>query len=541
MRSISICLVAGLTLTACSDDVSERMLAIEGMGVVVAQVYLDENGNGDPDPVVDSPASGVRVALLLEGAVDTVATAVSGSSGTVVIPGVPIGRYRLAIAGAALGDSLQLSGASDTAAYVVSGDSVRLQVGMTWRLVSSAELDSVPAGRRVFVEGVALHDWAAFGDSTLHVADAAGVARAVRVRPSPVKAGDSVRVSGRQRDVGGVVVDEAQVFTIGGSAVVQPRAVTTALAAAAAQHDLRGRLVSISDAAVLDTTLLASGDHAYRVDDGSGPLDLVIDRHTPITIGFVADYQDHRLDATGILVADANGDWVLKPRQNEDVDVLPYEQPPLPDNDTLYTTDFADYPGGLAPPHWTVEWDPTPHFRVQREPSATGGKVLEWSATGISRNRFGLAFDPFRDARDQEVYTEARVNFAIAPPHEPAYMGVAAVRMSGTGADEHGYVINLTVRQNGTRGTVLATWIGGAYTELASLPYDWQDGVWYSVRLQAVGTDIRARVWPRGDAEPALWHLQATQGTYETGAPGVPQHDPGEVQWDVWQATIFDR
>lgn len=203
--------------------------------------------------------------------------------------------------------------------------------------------------------------------------------------------------------------------------------------------------------------------------------------------------------------------------------------------DTAGWTDFSEYATGAQPADWTQTWDPTAFFAVADEAGATGGKVLQWSATGQSRNRWALAYDGMGDRTDQSVYTEFRVR-SLGGGTSTYYMGAAAVRISGTAADERGYaVFFVTVPSSGAKAVVLSTWASGAYVQLGSYTLDWQLDAWYSVRLEAVGTTIRARVWPRGDAEPAGWTLSATDTRYSAGRAGVSHHDNGTVQWDVWQ------
>ena len=205
--------------------------------------------------------------------------------------------------------------------------------------------------------------------------------------------------------------------------------------------------------------------------------------------------------------------------------------------DTLMSTDFAEYAPGAQPAGWTQMWDPTPHFVVADEAGATGGRVLQWSATGQSRNRWALAYDGLGERTDQAVYTEFRVR-SLGGGTSAYYMGSAAVRVGGTASDERGYALFfVTVPSSGAKAVVLSTWSAGAYVQLGSYTTDWQMDAWYSVRLEAVGTTIRARVWPRGGTEPGTWHLSATDTRYASGRPGVSHHDNGTVQWDVWEAT----
>jgi len=196
---------------------------------------------------------------------------------------------------------------------------------------------------------------------------------------------------------------------------------------------------------------------------------------------------------------------------------------------------------GAPPSGWTQIWDPTPYFLIAAEPTVPSGKVLQWSATGQNRNRWGLAFNGLGDITDQEVYTEVRAQVAVVP--DVSYMGSAAVRMSGTATDEHGYAVffvnDVTRAPGSQRYLVLATWVNGYYNELANYPLAWQENTWYSVRLRALGQQISARIWSRGTSEPTTWHLDAWNQSYASGRPGVANHDNGTVQWAQWTASVL--
>ncbi|HEU0052470.1 MAG TPA: PIG-L family deacetylase, partial [Longimicrobium sp.] len=218
--------------------------------------------------------------------------------------------------------------------------------------------------------------------------------------------------------------------------------------------------------------------------------------------------------------------WRTYARTDSSVVVPPVAPPP---SGTAWSTSFASYPTGVAPAGWSQPWDPGPGWAVADEPSAVGGKVLRWQTTAASRNRWGLAFDGFGDVANQSVYTELRVT-PLASAGNAAYMGTAAVRMGGSGNDEHGYALYFVHNPAaGARSVVLATWTNGAYNQLQDWPLAWTDGTWYSVRLEALGGHIRARVWPRGDAEPATWPVDVYDTRYPTGRPGVSNHDNGTV------------
>ena len=205
-----------------------------------------------------------------------------------------------------------------------------------------------------------------------------------------------------------------------------------------------------------------------------------------------------------------------------------------------HSTEWSEYVVGTQPAGWTQLWDATPYFQVASEPSVASGKVLQWSGTQ-PRNRWALVYDAFGDIGDQEVLTDFRARTLSAAAAEPLYfLGTAAVRVSGTASDEHGYAIFFVHEPpTGQRYLALATWVNGFYQPLDSYALNWQLDTWYSVRLQAVGTRIRGRIWPRGTTEPTSWQLDAVDVNYSSGRPGVSQHDDGTVQWARWTASIL--
>src|SRR5690606_6104546 len=187
-----------------------------------------------------------------------------------------------------------------------------------------AEVRDQPLGSCIFVYGVALNAWGTFGDSTLHVTDGTGAIRATRVQQSAVTVGDSIRLLGLvTTGTGGHrVLSNAQVAQIYRPAIQQPVPIvlTTATAARAngGQHD--AALVSIKNASILSASTTASGDRLVTVNDGSGPLDILIDASTGINTSQLVGGA-FLTQATGVLVPVAANTWQLKPRFDQDLEL----------------------------------------------------------------------------------------------------------------------------------------------------------------------------------------------------------------------------
>jgi len=217
----------------------------------------------------------------------------------------------------------------------VTGVLVPNEAGNAWRLkprsssdiqvdyreVTVAQARSQPVGQLVLIRGVALNRWNAFGDGSVHVADATGAIRALNVPQSTVQAGDSVRAVGRIAIQDGQPVLAGATIFAGGPAPqpIQPQPVLTATAANAAGGALDAALVRIDNATILSVSQTGNNDRLLRVDDGSGALDVLV--HAVTGISFADLVPQGVLTATGVLVAMPGGTWQLKPRSNQDVSV----------------------------------------------------------------------------------------------------------------------------------------------------------------------------------------------------------------------------
>jgi hypothetical protein len=191
----------------------------------------------------------------------------------------------------------------------------------TYPTVSVAEARSLEVGRTVYVRGHALNGWITFGDSTVHVADPTGAIRVLRLPATTLFAGDSIRV------LGTVAVRNAQPVLIAGNAVVlqagvglpAPDSVTTAVAAGAEAGSRDAAQVAVSGTISASETN-GAGDLVLTIDDGFGPLFVVLD----VDVGFpTADYEvGVQVRVRGVLVpASAGTHWQLKPRVLADIAV----------------------------------------------------------------------------------------------------------------------------------------------------------------------------------------------------------------------------
>ena len=67
----------------------------------------------------------------------------------------------------------------------------------------------------------------------------------------------------------------------------------------------------------------------------------------------------------------------------------------------------------------------------------------------------------------------------------------------------------------------LVKYTNGFRTELARVNSDFHSDLDYLVRLEAKGTELRARVWPAGEVEPEEWQITASDSDHSSGAPAL--------------------
>ena len=315
-------LSALVLVAACDNAGASRSLGITATGIVRGFVYFDANGSRTFD-AGDTPFAGARVRLVSPIARDTLVRAVTGADGTFRLTGVPVGSYALVLDPASVGDSVAIVSLSATAVTLLPGDSVEVEGSVSFPIHAASEVRTLALGTRVFVTGVALHARETFSDTLLHVVDTSGAIRATRVRPSPVVAGDSVRVRGIVAvRAGQRVLDDVTVFVLGPTFIPTLSTVTSAAATTASGGTLDAALVRVLGATVSDTATVG-GNLTMTVSDGSGALTVVLDRaadatfRAPFPAGLYVPTST--FDIIGVLVPTGTGTWRLRPRSALDL------------------------------------------------------------------------------------------------------------------------------------------------------------------------------------------------------------------------------
>lgn len=302
---------------ACDNAGAYRTVGITATGVVRGFIYFDANGSGTND-LADAPLAGVKVALVTPVSGDTVFRATTGLDGTFRAVAIPIGSYDIVVDTTTIGDGAAVVGVAFGELSLRPSDSLSVEVAVSYPSMTTLQVRAAALGTRVFVGGVAFHARATYSDTLLHMADTSGALRAMRVRPTAVVAGDSIKMRGRValRD-GQKVLDDVTVYVVGATFLPPVSTVSTLNASTAGAGAQDAALVRLLDAVVTDTATVL-GSLTVTVDDGTGPLTVVLDRvadiafRPPYAVGSLA--AGARYDILGVLVPNGAGAWVIRPR-----------------------------------------------------------------------------------------------------------------------------------------------------------------------------------------------------------------------------------
>ncbi len=313
-RALGVILIA-----SCDNAGQESILDITSTGTVVGGVFFDVDGSGSRDSS-DLNLPGIRVGLVFaRGNQEFAASAVTRGDGTFQVNDVPVGSYTFVVDSSTLGDTAQVARIDTSAVDVLPNDTVAVQVIVSFPTFGGTNISQLPTGTRVFIQGVALNQVQAFGDTTLHVADTSGAIRVADVRGDPVATGDSVRVSGTVATRGTeFLLRNGRVTRLGIGNLPAADSISTSVAALADSSRFNSALVRIAGATVTDTATV-DGNFVVGIDDGTGRLTMILDE--AISFNRINFRPPAELNVSGLLVQSNDGSRQLKPRSVSDVDL----------------------------------------------------------------------------------------------------------------------------------------------------------------------------------------------------------------------------
>ena len=156
--------------------------------------------------------------------------------------------------------------------------------------------------------------------------------------------------------------------------------------------------------------------------------------------------------------------------------------------------DFESYATGSLPAAWSA-FDGTAVATVE---SFGGSNVLQVVATGAQTGTSVKWLTPGTLA-DRDVTVKVRCT---------AVAGRGLYALARITGDTTYYHVGI---EEGTT-VYLRKRVAGTFTTLGSAAFTWVADTWYYLRIQVVGSSIKAKVWAASGAEPAAWTLTATDG-----------------------------
>ena len=297
----ALALAALSAIAACEDVGSHDPIEIQANSRIRGILFLDLNGSAQYD-AGDQTMRGWVVRLLGSNG-GLLASTVSDSTGAFAFD-VDASRVTLDVERARLGDTLQVFGlAVGREVTLLRDDSLIVSVGFTYPSVSLAAVDSLPLGRRVFVEGIALTNVTTNGPRELHLRAGSDAVRVTSIVRKPLAPGDSVRVLARRAtEAGQPILTGGEITLIRPSvADAEPIDLTTRAASTAQQGAVAAELARIRNADLVRSRNEQS-DVILTVDDGTGSLEIQLRSFLGADASFFNADSVRVLSATGLLV-----------------------------------------------------------------------------------------------------------------------------------------------------------------------------------------------------------------------------------------------
>lgn len=193
-----------------------------------------------------------------------------------------------------------------------------------------------------------------------------------------------------------------------------------------------------------------------------------------------------------------------------------------------YHEDFESLEPGAAPPGWITS-------RVKCQ-------VSEYEGQKVLRKLADRPAPPF-----------ARLRCYIMPPVAAGYtvrtdvLGVPKKRrfLPDMGLINSGYLMILTGTSERNRLLRLVSW-SPVPRIIREVPFAWAGDTWYSTKLSMDIRDgrgvVRAKVWPRGEAEPGEWTLTMDDPCPNLGgSPGLYAYSVGITSKSKGTEVLFDN
>jgi hypothetical protein len=173
---------------------------------------------------------------------------------------------------------------------------------------------------------------------------------------------------------------------------------------------------------------------------------------------------------------------------------------------------------------WTPQWQSTyEDWTVVDSTEYEGGTALAFEHSGSDPAPFALSWDSVGTQADVELLDEFRVPTAMGA-HARAYL-----RGSGDSGSETAYWVDLD-KTNGVFR--LGKYTNGTATTLQTFGTPAENTFYYR-RFRAESSELKVKVWPASQTEPADWSVSVTDSDIADGWVGLGSLAPDLVETTV--------
>lgn len=322
-RTILMVLSTLIVPLACSDASDVVLLEIDGAGVLFGQAFLDTDASGGLSGA-DTPIVGVDVVLLTATTGQVADRATTDSLGVFTLLDVPVGSYLISLDSVALSDSVAVL--DESPVTVLAGDTARIDVGVSYPIVTLEEALGSTVGNQVFTSGIVLNSRLNFDPTgQVHLKGDSLYLRTLNMERIGIGVGDSVRVRGRVViDNGRVALDDVTASRLVAQAeLISPVSVSVSEGAMAGGGALDAALARIENVEITDTSTAVDGHFRFWAIDGSDSIEVVLRDFLGFNTSVLRpDTILNIRQATGLLTPLDDGvtvRWRLLPRAPSDV------------------------------------------------------------------------------------------------------------------------------------------------------------------------------------------------------------------------------
>jgi hypothetical protein len=178
---------------------------------------------------------------------------------------------------------------------------------------------------------------------------------------------------------------------------------------------------------------------------------------------------------------------------------------------------------------WTPRWASAfEDWQVTAGSEFEGGYALTFGDDKPERTRYAISYDPVGEVADVELLDRFRVP-EFNPNDSLGFHARAHLRSYTENGEQNGYWVEISNRDGAFR---LGKYTDGGGDILATFGTP-VEGTFYYRRFRADGTNLKIKVWPAVESEPAGWDVEVSDSDHASGWTGLGSYDPQLVETDM--------